>query len=747
MSALPDTRKLAAVMFADIEGYTSLFQRNETMAIQQVGDHRRDLEEITLRHQGNIIQFYGDGSATVFDSVINAIECAIDLQARSQQHRIPIRIGIHMGDLIIKGGDIYGDVVNIASRIQNLGVSGSVLVSGKVVEELKNHPEIKTTSLGSHSLKNVRTRMEVFAINGNDLVVPHIEQVSTAGKRTWMPIWLLAIVLLGSAGYYWFKTKPKPNTAEFEQGCLIIPAFKDLTGDSLNNISVLAASYVSKMMGGMSDINVLSFESLSQYANADLASFTANPILIRRTGADYSLEGSFSYKGDTKDSLRFFVSILDLKKDQVLPFVIPDVVCATSDPTVGLRKIVDILKGYYTSKKFNLVHHPTYEALVAYNKAVHLWADPKTLGQQKGYLLEAIKADPLFLDAYFLLLDYFYNESKYQNEADTLALVKSLDVELNDRVKNNLLYFEADLDGKTKEAFNYRMKEHRANPKDLLAFTDCMVMAVEYLNDPATAIQLSKDFNIDTFDLYACYYCRTSVNMAMTAYMNNGDLASAGKLAERLKPHAEKAGQFGKLIRYYMMKHDSSSIDFLIQQGVKAYTPAWGKDEAEFLFNLLATRIAFTQGDERMKQRFLSKAISFASDQDPVSQARVYMLTEEWSKAEKLFVEKIKKDPDPWYYQMLGVVYAKMGNQKAADQIVTQLDKLKQPYDFGEIYYSQALVKANLGDTTAALQYLQKAFDEGIKFKSGYFQEDPYMILLNSNSDYQKMIIQYRQTQ
>ena len=88
-----ETRKLAAVMFVDIEGYTSLFQQNESAAIKQVNDHRKELEETTLKYNGNIIQFYGDGSATVFDSVIDAVRSATELQQKSIVARIPIRNG------------------------------------------------------------------------------------------------------------------------------------------------------------------------------------------------------------------------------------------------------------------------------------------------------------------------------------------------------------------------------------------------------------------------------------------------------------------------------------------------------------------------------------------------------------------------------------------------------------------------------------------------------------------------------
>src|SRR5690606_13678502 len=162
-------RKLVAVMIADIEGYTHLFQHNEAAAIRQVEDHREDVRVATSIYHGNVMQFYGDGSLTVFDSIVDAIQCPVEIQPLSALHRIPIRIGIHYGDIVFKGGDIYGDSVNIASRIQTLGIAGSILISDKVAAELHNHPEISILPLGSFALKNVRSRMPIFAISGEGL--------------------------------------------------------------------------------------------------------------------------------------------------------------------------------------------------------------------------------------------------------------------------------------------------------------------------------------------------------------------------------------------------------------------------------------------------------------------------------------------------------------------------------------------------------------------------------------------------
>ncbi len=746
----PETRKLAAVMFADIEGYTSVFQLDENAAMKLVADHRQDLEDCTLQHHGHIIQFYGDGSATVFDSVIDAIRCAVDLQHHSQGHRIPIRIGIHLGDLVIKDGDIYGDAVNIASRIQNLGISGSVLVSGKVAEELRNHPEIKTTSLGYHALKNVKSRLEIFAVTGQGLIVPGAEQIESTGKKSRLLLWLLVLVFLAAGSLYWWQSKSRINSNAFEQGCLVIPPFTDRTSvPELDYIGELAASYLSKMMNGTSAINVLSFESLNQYNNTDLASFSSNPVLARRIGADYLLQGSYALKGPGQDSLHFWASILDLHNMQTLSFSIPDIFCATGEPTKGIEQMLDILKGYYKSQKFNFLHIPTNTALIAYNQAVKIWADPKAKTNPKSYLIKAINADPKFLDAYMLLLDGLNNDNEYQSEADTIELIKSRFPDLSDREANNLLYYEADLHGRNADAFKYLYKEHSRRPNDLLTNTSCMVMAIEYLNDPATALELNKDINPDTLDLNACIYCHTRLNMAMVAYMESGDLIDAGKLADRLKPYVIKRSQIARMIGYYVLVGDTSSIDFLIRRGIDNRPENWSKTDAEARFDLLAARLADVHGHTELSHRYAARVIQYNGKQNNVNLARCFMLTGEWKKAEKTFLAEINLRPgNKWLYADLGVVYAKMGNKEAANQMISKLELLRHDYDYGEISYSQGRIKANMGETKAALVLLKNALQEGIKFQAANtFQEDPDMAVLNDNPDYQALLIGNRQPQ
>lgn len=177
-----NTRRLAAIMFTDIVGYTALMQKDETKAAAIRTRHRTVFNQYHTQYNGEILQYFGDGTLSIFQSGVEAVACAIAIQKVLQTvEKVPLRIGLHIGDIVFDGTDIYGDSVNVSSRIESMGVAGSVLLSGKLNGELKNHPEISTISLGYFKLKNIEEPVEVYAINAEGINTPI--RSALAGKQ------------------------------------------------------------------------------------------------------------------------------------------------------------------------------------------------------------------------------------------------------------------------------------------------------------------------------------------------------------------------------------------------------------------------------------------------------------------------------------------------------------------------------------------------------------------------------------
>ena len=166
-------RQLAAVMFTDVVGYTTMMQRDEEEALSARRRQRDAVASSAGEHGGRVVQHYGDGSLTVFTSAVAAVSAAIDIQrALASDSPVPVRIGVHQGEVSFDDQGVYGDAVNVAARIQVLAVPGSVLVSEKIFDELKNRPSIPTVSLGHFCLKNVVSPVAIHAIAADGLEVP-----------------------------------------------------------------------------------------------------------------------------------------------------------------------------------------------------------------------------------------------------------------------------------------------------------------------------------------------------------------------------------------------------------------------------------------------------------------------------------------------------------------------------------------------------------------------------------------------
>ena len=178
-------RQLAAILFADMTGYTAMVQENEQLARLKRRRLKEVLESTISRFHGKILQYYGDGSLTIFNSAIDCVLCSIEIQQQLQEEpKVALRMGIHTGDITIDDEAIYGDGVNLASRIESLAVPGGIFISEKVYDEIRNQENISTREMGYFELKNIKMPVRVFAIANNGISVPGRDELKGKTKQT-----------------------------------------------------------------------------------------------------------------------------------------------------------------------------------------------------------------------------------------------------------------------------------------------------------------------------------------------------------------------------------------------------------------------------------------------------------------------------------------------------------------------------------------------------------------------------------
>jgi adenylate cyclase len=179
-------RRLAAIMYTDMIGYTALGQKSESLSLALVDEQRTLTRPILKRHRGREVKTMGDAFLVEFPSALDAVSCAYDIQRATREFNVPLpqekrmhlRVGIHLGDVVESSRDISGDAVNVASRIQPLAEDGGVCLTRQVYDHVQNKFELHLKSLGSKQLKNVSAPIEVFR-----MVMPWNEEKTSVGGK------------------------------------------------------------------------------------------------------------------------------------------------------------------------------------------------------------------------------------------------------------------------------------------------------------------------------------------------------------------------------------------------------------------------------------------------------------------------------------------------------------------------------------------------------------------------------------
>jgi adenylate cyclase len=165
-------RKLAAILHADVVGFSRLMGEDEAGTHRMLGELRRAVDPLIAARGGRIVGTAGDSLLADFSSIVDALNCAVEIQQAARainepipaDRRLELRIGVNLGDVIVDGGDIFGDGVNIAARLQALARPGTVCISHIVYEQVRNKLDLDYHPLGSHRVKNIAEPVRAYAV-------------------------------------------------------------------------------------------------------------------------------------------------------------------------------------------------------------------------------------------------------------------------------------------------------------------------------------------------------------------------------------------------------------------------------------------------------------------------------------------------------------------------------------------------------------------------------------------------------
>jgi adenylate cyclase len=363
-------RRLAAIMFTDIVGYTSISQRNEASALQLLEEHRGIVRSFFTKHNGTEIKTMGDAFLVEFASALEAVRCAFDIQQslnelnadRPLDRRILVRIGIHLGDVVHSQNDVYGDAVNIASRIQPLSEPGGICVTSQVYDQVRNKFEFPMTTLGRRQLKNVGEPTEAYRV-----VLPWTQKSEAVPLDIGHRVAVLPFT----------NMSPDPNDEYFADG---------LTEELISTVSRIEG------------IEVISRTSVMQYKKA--------PKPIRDVSKELEvgtvLEGSVRKAGN---KLRVAVQMIDAGRDRHLwaesyDRDLQDVFAIQSDIA---KRVADALEARIPRDSAKAAEPKAdVEAYTTYMKAMQLYHEGTEQSLREAVVLfnNAIARDTSFARAY-----------------------------------------------------------------------------------------------------------------------------------------------------------------------------------------------------------------------------------------------------------------------------------------------------------------------------------------------------------
>jgi adenylate cyclase len=295
---MPEDRRHIAVMFTDIVGYTALMGSDENKAFEMLKRNHTIHAALVKKHNGKLVKEIGDGTLASFSLGSDAVRCAIEIQKESKSQKIPLKIGIHEGEMVMAGEDVLGDGVNVASRLQEISADGSITISGRVYSDVKNKAGIKTKLIGDKRLKNVEDPVKVYKVFWEEEKEKPIEGEEMKSKFRLLYYVMAGIVVILVVVILWQFLPSKetnPTIPEVVDKSIAVLPFRNDSPDQENEYfcNGMVESILTNLQK-IGDLQLKSRTDVEQYRkpDKDLAS------IAKELKVAFILEGSVQKVGD-----------------------------------------------------------------------------------------------------------------------------------------------------------------------------------------------------------------------------------------------------------------------------------------------------------------------------------------------------------------------------------------------------------------------------------------------------------------
>jgi TolB-like protein/class 3 adenylate cyclase/Tfp pilus assembly protein PilF len=647
-------RHLAAILFTDIVGYTAMMQQDESLAMALVKHYLDVLKKTVSDHSGQVLNDYGDGSLCTFPSATRAVTCAISMQQQLQTDPIvPLRIGLHIGELFFEEGKVFGDGVNVASRIQSLGQANTILFSKEIYDKIRNQPGFKSVSLGMFEFKNVDDPIEVFALANDGLIVPKKEEISgklkeikqKSGRTKWLLI-LSAVIVLSVAAIFIFNYLNHKKGFSVNDRSIVVLPFDNYSNDpEQENFINGITDEITTQLAKIADIKVIGRTSASLYKKSKKPLDQMGEVL----GVAAYLEGSVLKEGN---KIRINAQLINANTQEHIwaDHYDRDLKDIFSMQSEVASNIAEQLHARLTEEERNNINKkPTdnIEAYKYYRRGRFFW-DTRTKvsfdSAEENYK-RAIALDPEYALAYSGLADlYIYNlKGLSQEEAIPIARdfankALSLDSTLSEALTTiGFIQSAFDYDWtSSKRTLEKAIRFNRNYPTAHLFYGNLLLYTGENMElgikEVKTALALDPLSTNVNYALGRNYYCARKYDSAFVQL----------KKTLALKPDNNFA--IGNLV-YVLLTQKNYPEAFEVIKKL-------GKTGPSKLFYYQTSVLSYAygvSGDKVNAKKELEKSLSESPDQSPYFIAQDYIILNDYNEALNR-LEQAYKSHDLWMY-------------------------------------------------------------------------------------------------
>ena len=728
---MPENRKLSTILFADIEGYTALMQSDEAKALRFLNAFQTELEAKVPEFDGEIVQYFGDGCLLSFDSPSQALHCAMSLQANFKKLEIPVRAGMHLGEVIFTESNVFGDGVNVASRIESMGIAGGVLLSKSVRDQVKNKSEFQLVSLGPFEFKNIEEPLEVFAIANPGFAIPEKDSLSgklkipaaERGKRRLLPIAVILLAIIAGALWFLAVTNKSGISEENKERAVAVLPFENQTMDpSLDAFGMMTMDWISKALLESGEATLIR-QDLRR--NVDLTKPPKKAeILIR--GRYYGNE-----------ELAIMAEAFDVKSGEVL-FALGPLEGAKDDPMTLLFDLQQELLGFWNFQGTHLGERPPrYDAYLTFLKAWQIDSDPphteKVVMLKKAAQLDTRFSQPL-LDLLQLSMWGFLPELR----DSLMTVLEQRRPQLTEYEENrfeSMKAYHAGNNLRKAELDWERYKKFNELNSGLGALT-----SYYHLNQMTTVIDLYQQEKNLAKNQHA-------LARIVGAYFYLGEYEKAYELFNSYteEPYLDWWGILNYLHLLAAMEKWEEFDDKLVYYIKQPQRFAFG---AEFYPPMSLWFLAgelLNQGHEEKVQLCVELLEEYLKVDAPAYVSKDYYigalhyLRGDFEKAYEyslIYVQQWKYD---WLTELPGVCLMKLGREQEAEEFMQYLKDRYNEVLPGQLEYALGAIEAQR-NKALGVEYLKKSIEKGFEFDVNCFRHDPVLTVLMDYEPFLELI-------